>query len=205
MRKTRGYRFILGLIILTLSTLHLTGCSQPSEKVQASSSPAALMDEDAAKAKAKESFQKLGGALKERLQAAMKDGGPTAAVEVCHQEAPELASEISEELGYKMGRSSHRLRSPRNRPSAAIKEYLMKHADTPAAEVPVEANLDGEVWTVIAPIATQPLCLTCHGEAESMDPKLYSVLKEKYPEDNAVGFKAGDLRGVFWAEIPQSL
>lgn len=202
MKKDRRRNNIAWMTVMFVAAFSLFGCGPTANNPQPISSPAAQVDEETAKKLAKQGFEKLGGALKERLQSALKDGGPVAAVDVCHEVAPNLASDISEELGFKVGRSSHRLRSPKNSPNPAIKDYLMKHSDSRASEVPVEASLNDGVWTVIAPIPTQPMCLTCHGDTESMDPKLFSVLKEKYPEDNAVGFKEGDLRGVFWAELP---
>jgi hypothetical protein len=44
-------------------------------------------------------------------------------------------------------------------------------------------------------ITTQPLCLTCHGEAIS--PEVAAKLSELYPDDRATGFREGDLRGAF--------
>ena len=46
------------------------------------------------------------------------------------------------------------------------------------------------------------LCLTCHGE--SLQPEIATRINESYPEDEAAGFKTGDLRGVFWVEFPES-
>ncbi len=38
-------------------------------------------------------------------------------------------------------------------------------------------------------------CLICHGE--NIDPGLHAKIKGRYPEDEATGFKEGDLRGAF--------
>ena len=46
----------------------------------------------------------------------------------------------------------------------------------------------------------QPLCLTCHGS--ELAPGVAEQISELYPEDHAIGFEAGDLRGVFWLEFP---
>ena len=45
----------------------------------------------------------------------------------------------------------------------------------------------------------QPLCATCHGE--SVEPALLARIRERYPEDQAVGFRVGELRGLFWAVV----
>jgi hypothetical protein len=43
------------------------------------------------------------------------------------------------------------------------------------------------------------LCLTCHGS--NLDADIAASIAERYPEDRATGFEAGDLRGVFWVEF----
>ncbi|MDZ7763171.1 MAG: DUF3365 domain-containing protein [Melioribacteraceae bacterium] len=39
-------------------------------------------------------------------------------------------------------------------------------------------------------------CLTCHGDENKMSDEIKSLLSESYPNDKAVGYKAGDLRGA---------
>ena len=52
----------------------------------------------------------------------------------------------------------------------------------------------------VEPIRIQPLCLTCHGEA--LAPAVGARIRALYPEDAAAGFALGDLRGVWWVELP---
>ena len=51
----------------------------------------------------------------------------------------------------------------------------------------------------VEPIHLQPLCATCHGE--SIEPTLLEAIRSRYPEDQAVGFRVGELRGLFWAVV----
>jgi len=44
------------------------------------------------------------------------------------------------------------------------------------------------------PLAQKP-CATCHGT--NVDPDLRAEILERYPEDKAVGFKPGEIRGAF--------
>ena len=48
-------------------------------------------------AEGKALIQKFGGTLKGELQAAMKDGGPVAAIEVCNVRAPEIGAQVAAE------------------------------------------------------------------------------------------------------------
>ena len=50
-------------------------------------------------------------------------------------------------------------------------------------------------------IPTQQMCLGCHGSALSAE--VQKVLDERYPEDQAKGYKVGQIRGAF--SLRQSL
>ncbi len=151
--------------------------------------------------RARESFQVFGETLRTELEEALAAGGATEAVQVCHERAPEIAVEVSEQVGFEVGRSSHRLRNSENATEGAIQGYLARYGEAGAA-APVEVYTEGGDQLVVAPIVTGPLCLTCHGDPASFSPELTSVLAEKYPDDSAVGFEVGELRGVFWARLP---
>lgn len=49
----------------------------------------------------------------------------------------------------------------------------------------------------------KPPCLNCHGKKEKLSPAVLKVLKVKYPEDKAFGYRNGDLRGAFSVIIKQ--
>ena len=59
--------------------------------------------------RAKAAAQAFSVRLRGRLQAAMQAGGPTAAVEVCHAEAPAIADAVMAEHGVRLGRVALRL------------------------------------------------------------------------------------------------
>ncbi len=142
--------------------------------------------------------------FKKELKSALLTGleqGPAEAIKVCREQAPQIADSLSQQ-GIRLGRSSHRLRNPGNTAPEwlvpAIQGYL---ADDENREPYVVALADDH-WGYAEPIATQPLCLTCHGEA--LAPSIAEQIEALYPEDRAVGFKAGEMRGVFWLEFPMS-
>ena len=57
----------------------------------------------------------------------------------------------------------------------------------------------GDRMGVLKPINTLGLCTNCHGN--DIAPDVGRTLADAYPEDRAVGFEAGDLRGWMWAEV----
>ena len=135
------------------------------------------------------------------LQAALQAGlarGPVEAIDACRVRAPELAREVGGP-GVEVGRTSHKLRNQANAPRDWVKPLLAAYVADPANARPQVADLGGGRFGYVEPIVVQPLCLACHGEA------LAEPVKERlaalYPDDHAVGFRTGDLRGLFWAEL----
>jgi len=135
--------------------------------------------------------------FKQQLKQALKEGlaqRPAHAIDVCRIQAPAIAASVAPD-GVRMGRSSHRLRNPANAPAdwlqPVIEEYLQE-----SEPVPRQMDLaDGrKAW--VEPIMTDGVCLACHGE--KLSPAVSDALARYYPEDQATGFKVGDLRGVFW-------
>jgi len=42
----------------------------------------------------------------------------------------------------------------------------------------------------------QPMCVACHGGPEQISPEVKSKLSELYPNDKAVNYQPGQLRGA---------
>nr|WP_296748987.1 DUF3365 domain-containing protein [Thioalkalivibrio sp.] len=147
--------------------------------------------------------QEFASTLQGALMSAMQEGGPLKAIEVCQQRAPEIASDISSETGWSVGRTSLKLRNPDNAPDewerAVLKDFDAQHAaGVPAAELSrheVVQDGDDTVFRFMRAIPTGGACLTCHGSELGGDIK--HALERLYPEDQATGYSAGDVRGAF--------
>jgi hypothetical protein len=50
-------------------------------------------------------------------------------------------------------------------------------------------------------LRVDPPCLMCHGPKAAIAPEVLAAIEHRYPSDQAFGFKAGDLRGLIWAEV----
>jgi len=151
--------------------------------------------------------QALGGRLMGELTAAMADS-PAAAIEVCSARAPQIAAEESAARGARIGRTALRVRNPANAPSEWQRRVLESFAEALAAgadpatleytEVVPVGGADERRW--MKPIVTGPLCLTCHGT--TLAPEVAAAVEARYPQDEAVGFTAGELRGAFQVVWP---
>ena len=140
--------------------------------------------------------------FKQDLQMALKSGlaeGPAAAIQVCRVKAPGIADALSVD-GVRMGRSSHKLRNPANTAPDWVSPIMQAYLDDASSREPRIVALAGDRWGYVEPITVQPLCLTCHGS--TLAPDIAAQISDLYPADRAVGFEAGDLRGVFWLEFP---
>jgi uncharacterized protein (TIGR01244 family) len=150
-------------------------------------------------------FARLLSALSEALAATGPDGapvGPAGAIGVCKDQAPAIAQAVSRERGVMLGRTSERLRNPKNAAPAWARGVL---AEAPATSAPagprVFVNEDGSMGMMFA-ITAAGTCLACHGDEATMNPDVKSALTAAYPRDRATGYKDGDLRGWFWVETP---
>jgi hypothetical protein len=140
--------------------------------------------------------------FKQNLQAALKAGlaqGHEEAIGACRLEAPAIAEALSQD-GVRVGRTSHRLRNPADTAPEWAKPLLTAYLADASDREPRSLALPGGRSGYVEPIVAQPLCLSCHGE--SLSPDVAARITELYPEDRAVGFKSGDLRGIFWVEFP---
>mgnify|MGYP003413043813 CR=1 FL=1 len=45
-------------------------------------------------------------------------------------------------------------------------------------------------------VATQELCMNCHGPVDKMTPAVIAKLKALYPEDRGTGYTVGQIRGA---------
>ena len=149
----------------------------------------------------------LGGALKTQLKAHMKKD-PTGldALAFCTGSADNITKEVNAKLPdyAKVRRTALKIRNNSvNTPDATDKKVMQAYESSIAAKTftpkDIKVVQEGDVTRVYKPLIAKKVCLKCHGS--NLDPKITDALKSAYPEDKAIGFKEGDLRGVIVAEI----
>jgi hypothetical protein len=143
-------------------------------------------------------------ALKGQLQAAIKQGGLINAVSVCKSVAPAIAAENSKE-GWTLTRTSLRVRNSDNTPDewelSQLQQFeLVNASGQQPADKPIVASEfivnDGNTqFRYMKAIPAQQLCLGCHGS--NIEPEMSALLSKTYPDDKAVNFALGDIRGAF--------
>ena len=146
---------------------------------------------------------RLGTALREH-----KKEGAVAAAHFCVDSAGAVTEAFNKELGsgITLRRVSLKNRNPDN--AAAVDEVsilealeLLSKANAYLPGHIVQINDKGD-YKYYRPITlSKSECLACHGRPEGMKGELRSLFKENYPNDKAVCYNQGDLRGAFVVEI----
>ena len=159
-------------------------------------------------AKSKEVVQEFMKQLKGELGKAMKSGGPVAAITVCNHQAPVIAQELSDKYGWKIARTSLKVRNPENSADDWEADVLHKFENRkamgeevkPMAYFAVVENSQKHNFRFMKAIPTAEVCLKCHGQ--NIAPEVKARLDELYPADKARGYKLGDIRGAFTITQP---
>ena len=141
--------------------------------------------------------------LKVELQSSLKSEGAVAAIKHCNSVVPDIARGINEDAAWQIGRTSLKVRNPENTADnwerAVLLQFEKRKKQGEAVNILQYHEIvekDGHsTFRYMKAIPTQPVCLTCHGEKISAS--VADKLKQLYPEDQATGFKIGDIRGAF--------
>ena len=146
--------------------------------------------------------QALMTTLQTNLVTSMEEGGLVQAVEFCASRALALTDSVSESLGdgISIKRVSEMHRNPENAPDASEIEAI-RHFEAALADggrLPddwVQETPSGEL-RYYRPMTIAPPCLSCHGDPDTMDPRVRKAIETAYPDDLATGYEAGDFRGL---------
>ncbi|MEE4259636.1 MAG: DUF3365 domain-containing protein [Bacteroidales bacterium] len=141
-------------------------------------------------------------ALQKALKGAIQEGGLEYAIKFCNLEALEITDSISEMETVAIKRVAEKHRNPLNKMDEAENELFTSYISQLQNEQPLHpviiANNEGHP-VFYQPIYTGALCLNCHGKLDTnISPALAGTIQKLYPDDQATGFKEGQLRGM-WA------
>ncbi len=194
------------LTLVSIAVMALNACA-PNDPIASNSVPAAPvttagMPQFASPAlvnEASQITQRFVGTLLPTLQTAMTEGGPLNAVDVCAVQAPQIAAQLSADTGWDVSRVSLKARNsetaiPDNWERQVLMTFDQKQKmGEPGANLNVAETVNGQFRYMQAQ-PTAPLCLTCHGSEVSV--QLISAIRSKYPNDLALGYQVGEIRGA---------
>lgn len=145
--------------------------------------------------------------LRQSLLSAIGSGGFASAISFCNEHAKSLTEVTSDSVVIK--RTSIRFRNPENKPDDVAREVLKEWEEELQQSKRIEARLirrksEGEIH-FFKPIMMQAMCLNCHGQVDkNIQPPTLARIREKYPDDLAINFQEGDLRGA-WQIVFQEM
>ncbi len=149
--------------------------------------------------------------LVQALTAEIAQGGVASAVNVCNEKAPQMAKAASQQSGWAIRRVSLRNRNPKAVPDAweraALEEFDRRAA---AGESPATLETSALVeeggrkeFRYMKALPVQKMCLGCHGATDAIPADVVAKLQALYPDDKAVGYSVGQIRGAMTIRKPQ--
>ena len=142
--------------------------------------------------------------LKSILVKQIQSGGILQAVSVCSDTAQLLTNNFGVKRGIFIKRVSLKNRNSNNYPDdfekRILNQFELLHQNN-------ELNSDSEFYEIISegdynylrymkPIIVQAECLNCHGSQTDIKPEVKELIAQNYPDDKAIGYNIGDLRGA---------
>lgn len=180
----------------------LAGCGSEEKTEQPAAEPVVNAETSIAQvytAASEKLVKQFGSALREELLSALAASGPAHALQACRLEAPNIEAAHGFE-GWSVKRVSEKWRNINNRPDTTELAILKKFeaATTDENYVTSWSGPDSaRVFHYYKKIMVGRVCLQCHGDLQTVDLDLWQRVKTAYPWDKAVGYKEGDLRGMF--------
>ncbi len=166
--------------------------------------------EQAAREVSQQFLQQLGGHLKSE----MKTNGPEKAVAVCKEVAPQVASKLSLENGWRVTRVTDKTRNALLGSADAWEQKILlefklraKAGESYKTMTKSEVVEEGgqSYFRFMKPLVIKPLCLSCHGKDEQIAEAIKQALDTAYPFDQARNYSIGDLRGAVSIKQPMAI
>lgn len=155
---------------------------------------------EASRKVANDFMQGLSKILKEQLALS----GVNGVINVCKQVAPAMAKAASSSQVV-VTRVSLKYRNP----SMGVPDHWeaeklanfdrLQLEGKPANEMEVAevTTVSGQRWMrYMKAIPTQAMCLQCHGKTDDIKPSAKALLQQLYPNDQAIGYAVGQVRGA---------
>ena len=158
------------------------------------------------KQKANNAVELLAKTLKKNLKTHIEASGLEGAAGFCAYKANEIEQGVNSKLAPNISikRVSLKNRNPNNYPSGYDLIKLIQFKEKEQYNIPIKdiSLYEREsYWIAYKPIYVKKVCLKCHGDDKNLNKQAYKIIEQKYPQDKAVDYKLGDLRGAFVIKI----
>ena len=152
----------------------------------------------------RDAASKFMGGLKSILINQIKSEGILSAVAVCSDTAQVLTNEFGLMKGVYIKRVSFKNRNINNVPDGfeakVLKKFELSKSEgkltTDTEHFEITKENDHQYLRYMKPIVIGAACLNCHGNEEKISAEVKELIAKRYPDDKAVDYKNGDLRGA---------
>lgn len=187
-------KFKLSIAVSIILILFFAACNPQQQKTDKSSN---AIDTTAYLQKGDSISAIVQKVLLANVMQAMKSGGPANAVSFCNERAIPFTDSLAKAHNCLIQRVSDKYRNPANKLTVQDQE-IWTRMSTAATANTISGSENGHLVFYKPIKIAMPACLACHGTpGKETDPKTIEIIKQKYPEDLATGYKEGDLRGMW--------
>ncbi|MEP2668664.1 MAG: DUF3365 domain-containing protein [Cyclobacteriaceae bacterium] len=182
-------------ILIILFVFMIGACN--SKKTQSESAPEVAINYTALGDSISVAAQQ---ALMKQLSMAMEAGGPEHAVIFCSERAIPITDSLSNTYQCEIQRVALRNRNPDNAVTTEDKVVYDDFAEGLASGSALQPQVVEQEKAMLfyKPIVLgMPACLKCHGKPDDLDPNALAAIQSRYPNDKAVDFSMGQLRGMW--------
>ena len=137
--------------------------------------------------------------LGKNLMGQLQQNGVEAALKFCNIKAMPITDSLSKIYHATIKRITDKPRNPLNKASDIELTYLQQFKNELAAHKQSEGiTLKDSMHTQFYyPITTNNQCLQCHGSQKDILPEIKKLIDKLYPTDQAKGYDADQLRGMW--------
>ncbi len=149
--------------------------------------------------------------VRDELVREMERTSPMRAITVCKYSVPEIASNISREKGMRVTRVSLRPRNPSLGEADVWEQKVLLDFEKRVTKGEKADVLEyhevvrepaGMAFRYMKSIVVSAPCLLCHGPTEQLSEGVRAQLRQEYPNDKAVGYRLGQVRGAVSIKKP---
>lgn len=134
--------------------------------------------------------------LVQNVSSAIQQKGTEYAVAFCNTRAMPLTDSISKLYGLEISRLSDKNRNPINALQNPNDHLAWEKFQTKDQSVVLQDN-EGNVYFYKPIYLGMPTCLQCHGGKNDISESTFESIKLYYPDDQAIGYQMGELRGMW--------
>ena len=138
--------------------------------------------------------------LGKALMNAINTKGTENALAFCSSKAYHLTDSVAISINAEIKRVSDKNRNPLNSANKEELAYIEKSKELLSKGEKVNPQMTETNAEMIGyyPILMENMCLQCHGMTETeVLPKTLEKINSIYPNDKAIGYKSGELRGIW--------